>query len=153
VRAGLAESIAHGVTLVGDIAGGGLSYPILANAPIRSVVFHEVLGLPAVRAGQAWAAFLDWLCRSPGTPPSPGRLRPHAPYNRRASLYRASARLAPARGLPLTTHLAETRDEVELLEHRRGPLLDFLTSLGVWDEAGLVGSFAEVLDTLAGVPA
>src|SRR5260370_33323520 len=35
-RAGLAEALSFGTTLVGDIAGQGLSWPILAEAPRRA---------------------------------------------------------------------------------------------------------------------
>jgi cytosine/adenosine deaminase-related metal-dependent hydrolase len=40
--------------------------------------------------------------------------------------------------IPLATHLAETREELELLENHRGPLVEFLRELGVWDPEGLV---------------
>src|SRR5262249_32608442 len=56
VRAGLAESLACGTTLLGDVSGQGLSWPVLAEAPVRAVVFHEILGLPRDRARLAWGA-------------------------------------------------------------------------------------------------
>src|SRR5262249_9144551 len=40
VRAGLAESVRAGVTLLADISAGGVSWPALADAPIRAVVFR-----------------------------------------------------------------------------------------------------------------
>ncbi|MCS6851569.1 MAG: amidohydrolase family protein, partial [Gemmataceae bacterium] len=56
IREGLDESLRHGTTLLGDIAAGGRSWDILARAPVRAVVFVEVLGLTAARAAQARAA-------------------------------------------------------------------------------------------------
>src|SRR5579884_365397 len=41
VRAGLAESLRHGVTLLGDVSAGGSSWAALAAAPLRSVVCYE----------------------------------------------------------------------------------------------------------------
>src|SRR5207245_654083 len=34
-------------------------------------------------------------------------------------------------------HLAETREELELLETHTGPFVDFLKDLGAWDGGGL----------------
>lgn len=152
VRAGLAESIRQGVTLLGDISAGGLSWPALAGAPIRAVVFHELLGLPATRAGLAWATALDWLRAHPATPTCRPGLSPHAPYSARASLFRAAASLAEARNLPLMTHLAETTGELELLAGHRGPFVPFLSALGVWDPDGLVLTPDEVIARNGAVP-
>ena len=91
IRAGLAECVRTGVTLVGDISGDGASWQMLAAGPIRAVVFRELLGLPEERATAAWKAFGAWRA---GLPPMltcrPG-VSPHAPYSARASLYRAAA--------------------------------------------------------------
>src|SRR5207245_8704851 len=78
-------------------------------------------------------------------------ISPHAPYSVRASLFQAATELARQRNLPLATHLAETSAEIELLQHRRGPLVDFLSELGVWDPAGLVKRPEEVLQYFAGL--
>src|SRR5205085_9922625 len=43
-RAGLAECLRCGTTLVGDIAAGGASYPAVSAAPVRAVLFWEVIG-------------------------------------------------------------------------------------------------------------
>ena len=61
IDAGLAESLRFGTTLLGDISAGGLSWARLHNAPLRSVVFYELLGLPRPRAEQAWTAAEGWL--------------------------------------------------------------------------------------------
>jgi cytosine/adenosine deaminase-related metal-dependent hydrolase len=152
VRAGLAESLARGVTLLGDISGQGLSWPALAGAPVRAVVFHELLGLPRERAGRAWADALAWLGDHPATSTCRPGLSPHAPYSVRASLFRACASLAAARGLPLTTHLAETATEADLLAGHAGPFADFLRGLGVWDPGGLVPGTASLLALNAAAP-
>jgi cytosine/adenosine deaminase-related metal-dependent hydrolase len=138
VRAGLAKSLRHGVTLLGDISGGGLSWPILARASCRAVVFHELIGLPRDRADSALAAARRWLetiARSETCRPGLG---PHAPYSVSDVLFAASAELARDVGLPLAVHVAETRAELELIKHRTGPFVPFLKELDVWDEFGLV---------------
>src|SRR5947209_18259994 len=45
IRAGLAECLRHGTTLVGDIAGSEGCRRAVADAPVRAVVFHERQGL------------------------------------------------------------------------------------------------------------
>jgi cytosine/adenosine deaminase-related metal-dependent hydrolase len=145
VRAGLAEALSFGTTLLGDISGQGLSWPILAEAPLRSVVFYELLGLPRTRAQQAWAAACQWLREHRANTSCRPGLSPHAPYSVRGSLFRAAANLARTHLLPLAIHLAETTAEVELLQHHRGLFREFLSELGVWDEAGLVNGPKEVL--------
>src|SRR5262249_13937669 len=48
--------------------------------------------------------------------------------------------------LALATHLAESRAELELLQQRRGPFVDFLADLGVWDSEGLVDGPSQILE-------
>jgi cytosine/adenosine deaminase-related metal-dependent hydrolase len=138
IATGLAEALAHGTTLLGDISAQGLSWPALAAAPVRAVVFHELLGLPSVRAHQAWAAACAWLHDHPATPTCRPGLSPHAPYSVRSTLFQAAAHLSQAQPIPLTIHLAEARAEWELLERQAGPFVAFLSQLGVWDPLGLV---------------
>jgi aminodeoxyfutalosine deaminase len=152
VRVGLTESLACGTTLLGDIAGMGLSWQELVKAPLRSVVFYELLGLPRDRAAQAWETALAWLELHPETETCRRGLSPHAPYSVRASLFRTAADLARRYALPLTTHLAETPAELELLRSHEGPFVPFLSSLGVWKPQGLVSSAEDVLDVNRDVP-
>jgi cytosine/adenosine deaminase-related metal-dependent hydrolase len=141
VRAGLAESLRYGTTLLGDIAAGGATWPVLSHAPLRAVVFHEVLGLPKVRAKLAWHETRQALREHTPTPTCRPGISPHAPYSVRRSLVRAAMLL----GLPVTIHLAETAAELELLREHCGQFVPFLTELGVWDSRGLVKNFDEVL--------
>ncbi len=150
IALGITESLASGVTLLADIASLGASWAALAGASLRSVVQYELLGLPAPRAHQAWAGFLDWLRAHPATDRCRPGISPHAPYSVRRGLFRASASLAQARALALTIHLAETREEVELLREHGGAFRTFLQDLGVWDEAGLVHGVADLLGLMGG---
>jgi cytosine/adenosine deaminase-related metal-dependent hydrolase len=152
VRAGLAECLATGTTLVGDISGAGLSGPELAGAPVWAVVFYELLGLPRPRARAAWQAARAWLAARPAATTLRPGLSPHAPYSVRKSLFRATAVRARRDGTPVAIHLAETTAERQLLEGRRGPFLAFLTELGVWDSVGLVSGYESVLRTYARTP-
>jgi len=65
----------------------------------------------------------------PGRLLHPG-LSPHAPYSSDGDLYRRCFKLARRRGLPLSTHGAETRWEARYMLEGGGPLYDFLRPLG-----------------------
>lgn len=57
-------------------------------------------------------------------------LSPHAPYTASPALYRLASARARRRGIPVTTHLAESVEEAAMFERASGPLYDFLRSLG-----------------------
>lgn len=152
IAAGLDESLRHGVTLLADVSSQGTSWPLLVDAGVRAVVFHELLGLTPARASQAWASALAWLRSCTSTPTCRPGLSPHAPYSVRRSLFRAAAVLAAERRLPLMIHLAESRGERELLEQHRGPFVPFLTGLGVWDATGLARDLDEIVRLNDSVP-
>jgi cytosine/adenosine deaminase-related metal-dependent hydrolase len=60
-------------------------------------------------------------------------------------LFGAAARLSQRQRIPLAIHLAETPEELQLLQHHCGPFLPFLSELGVWDADGLTKGVEEVL--------
>jgi cytosine/adenosine deaminase-related metal-dependent hydrolase len=150
IREGLKQSLAFGTTLLADISGQGMSWQILARSKrVRAVVFYEVLGLPKTRAHQAWAAACEWLRCHPANELCRPGLSPHAPYSVRASLLRAAANYSQTHKVPLAIHLAETREELELLDRQRGPFVSLLSELGVWDAQGLVKGREKVLQLSA----
>jgi cytosine/adenosine deaminase-related metal-dependent hydrolase len=130
----LRSCIESGTTLVADTTTAGLSWEDVASSPIRAVVFAELIGLKRYRGLQTSDEAWNWLstirpenqvaaCARPG-------LSPHAPYSTSDWLYYKAA----ASRLPLSTHLAEMPEELRLLEHRDGPLREFLEELGAWDD-------------------
>jgi aminodeoxyfutalosine deaminase len=146
IRLGLAECIRTGITLIGDISSDGGSWNTLAHSSIRAVVFREVLGLPEERATAAWEAFCRWRENISPTPTCRPGVSPHAPYSARVSLYRAAAKA----GVPISTHLAETQAELQLLAEHRGPFVDFLSDLGVWSPDGLANGPQQILELCKG---
>jgi cytosine/adenosine deaminase-related metal-dependent hydrolase len=145
VRAGAAECLRYGTTLVGDVASGGASWDALAEEPMRAVVFFELIGMTKERAREAAAAGRSWLEAHPATPTCRPGLSPHAPYSVRKDLFIAANELARQHACPLMTHLAETRAERELLDRRQGPFVPFLQEVGAWDPDGFVERRTEAL--------
>jgi cytosine/adenosine deaminase-related metal-dependent hydrolase len=62
-------------------------------------------------------------------------LSPHAPYSTHPLLYDLAGRWARRSSAPLCSHLAETREEQQLIRDRAGPLRSFLESIGAWSDA------------------
>lgn len=57
-------------------------------------------------------------------------LSPHAPYTASVDLYRLARTCGENYGMHSTTHIAESVEEHEMFSHARGPLYDFMASLG-----------------------
>ncbi len=124
-RIGVARSLAAGVTCVGDVSTSGESATAIADAGMRGVVFHEVLGLDRGRAGEILAKKMERLARFPpyeGAGVVRHGLSPHAPYTASLALYRAVCAEARVRGWPVATHLGESPAEIEFLQDGGGAL-------------------------------
>jgi cytosine/adenosine deaminase-related metal-dependent hydrolase len=130
----LEESLRAGTTTLADTTTAGLSWEQIAAAPLRAVVFSELIGLKRARGLETSALAWDWLgsIRPEAQVVANARpgLSPHAPYSTAGWLYYKAA----ASRLPLSTHLAEMPEELELLERGSGPLRRFLEELGAWDD-------------------
>ncbi|HEY1188365.1 MAG TPA: amidohydrolase family protein [Gemmata sp.] len=137
IRDGLAECLECGTTLIGDIASEGASWDALAGAETRAVVFREVIGLTA-QGVERWKEAVQWA--NPRDRRTAG-YSPHAPYSVNAALLMKSVESTR----PVAVHLAESPAEIELLEHRRGPFVEFLKQLGIWNDAVLAESLGWVL--------
>ena len=57
-------------------------------------------------------------------------LAPHAPFTASANLYRCCADIAQRDNFLLTTHLAESREEMQMFRDAKGPLYEFLKEIG-----------------------
>lgn len=76
-------------------------------------------------------------------------LAPHAPFTASRKLYEQCGTAAARRELLLSTHLAESRDEMQLFRDGAGPLFDFLRELGrPMDDAGAGTPLAQTLPLL-----
>ncbi len=144
IAAGIAECLRFGTTLIGDISAGGTSSALMVKANCRAVVFNESLGLTKKRVTQCRKESLGWMIRSATTDCCRHGFSPHAPYSVRSSLYR----MLNLPEIPITTHLAESKAELELLHSQAGPFVDFLRELNVWDPSGLVTDPLDVVRML-----
>jgi cytosine/adenosine deaminase-related metal-dependent hydrolase len=115
-RVGAYECLRSGITTVGDCSFSGAAVPACAELGLRGIVYLEVFG----RDGDLLAGrFREQRERI--APHLSDRVRlgisPHAPYTCAPELYAACLEL----GLPVATHLNESRDELEWLRSGTGP--------------------------------
>ena len=150
-----------------DVSEVDLTSPS-AHVP-QMVVFCEVLGLkPEAIERQRADACRHLMVGAPRPPAtdmsSQGQsdwhpnwtagLSPHAPYSLSRELFAEVLDLATHARCPVAMHLAETREELELLATGTGPLVDLFTEWGLWSpgQRAAFRSPREVLQQLTVLP-
>ncbi len=175
IQLGLTESAGAGVTLLGEIATHAWDAPTerdvsdrdFTGPPSRTpqmVVFREVLGLlPEALEPQRAEACRHLVVGTtrPGEVPTndwhpnwTAGLSPHSPYSLSRELFDEVLHLATQARCPVAMHLAETREELELLASGTGPLVELFTEWGLWLPGQLAAfrSPLEVLQQLSVLP-
>jgi 5-methylthioadenosine/S-adenosylhomocysteine deaminase len=110
-------------------------------AGLRGVLGQSVIRFPVADAATpelALARSEAFLAKWKDDPLITPAVAPHAPYTVAAPTLQAARALANKYGVPLLIHLAETKDEVTIVqsEHRTTPAR-YLDSLGVWNGRSL----------------
>lgn len=136
VRAGLDASRRAGTTLLGDITRN----PVQTRRVIASVgdrpaalSFGEVIAVGGLR-DRLEQRITAALAAGHAADDLAVGVSPHAPYTVEPDAIRACVQQAQARGLRVCIHAAESEQEVLFTCAGRGPLRDFLTELGLWDQ-------------------
>jgi len=129
---GVRQSLACGVTAVGDIAGDThASRAALAGSVLKGVSFGEVLGM-AGRAGQFEARLAAAIDRALERPGLMAGIEPHAPYSVDLVNYQRCIEAARDGSFPIATHLAETAEEAEFLADHSGEFARLWSALDAW---------------------
>jgi cytosine/adenosine deaminase-related metal-dependent hydrolase len=129
VASGLEQSAAAGVTAIGEIATA--VHPIASQAGPLVRVFRETLGLSSTAIAAARSSLRRDLDRMNAEGACTG-ISPHAPYSVAESLGRQVVGEAVRRRLPVMMHVAESREEAELLATGGGAFRSLLEQLGAW---------------------
>jgi cytosine/adenosine deaminase-related metal-dependent hydrolase len=139
---GLRQSLAAGVTTIGDITTVN-PFAFFVDPPTAGCVvsFCELIG-----TAPDLAQLDEFLALRDG-PTIRRAISPHAPYSLSPDVVATAAARSAARRVPLTFHLAETREELQLLLDGTGPLVDSLRALGFWSD-GAIPKGARPLDYL-----
>jgi cytosine/adenosine deaminase-related metal-dependent hydrolase len=132
VALGLRQSLAAGVTTIGDITTVD-PFAFFVDPPSAGCVvsFYELIGV-----APDLARLDEFLALSDGPTIRRG-ISPHAPYSLSPDVVTTAAARSAARRVPLTFHLAETREELQLLRDGTGPLVDSLRVLGFWADGAI----------------
>lgn len=136
IRRGLDELVSAGTAAVGEIATAEWPASRLGETDPVCVVFREIIGLSSDRHSNCLATASDFLAAGSTSQCLRG-LSPHAPYSVHPDLYVDLVRLAASHDVPLAIHLAESADELELLEHGEGPMRERLEALGAWQDSAI----------------
>lgn len=142
IAAGLGESLAAGATTVGEIAAQPAACYRSDAAGPATLLFHEAIGFSERRVESALADVVARL----GDGASAG-LSPHATYTVHPALLSAIVAVAVRREAPVAMHVAESREELELLAEGRGPFRELLEDRSMWD-AGAIPRGSRPLDYL-----
>jgi cytosine/adenosine deaminase-related metal-dependent hydrolase len=153
VSIGAAESLAAGVTCVGDISRTGVQVEALRSSPIRKVCFLELIS--GANAPPNDAASLASLHGAAAGHAEPDRLvvgiSPHALYTVTSDDLLGAATLAAERKAPLTIHVLETAEEAQWLAKGGGPLQAFLSRYKLPTATGTIRGRATELLRRAGL--
>src|SRR3989449_2543173 len=125
INEGFAEARRFGTTTVANLT----AFPDLVpqiTSPIRTWWFAELID---VRAPERASEIVDLAIESLKSAQNWG-LAPHALFTASRDLYRRCEEITRRQNVLLTTHLAESREEMQMLQDASGPLYEFLKSIG-----------------------
>lgn len=129
IRRGFAELRRWGTTSVCNIEAFPELMPHLGPSPLRTWWFYEMIDIRhRITSDDVVAGALAFFTPRENSLDSSG-LSPHAPYTASLSLYQLANTCGDAFGMPLTTHVAESREEFAMFRDAAGPLYDFMSAL------------------------
>jgi aminodeoxyfutalosine deaminase len=126
---GFEEAKRFGTTAIANLT----AFPELisqVHPPIRTWWFAEVIDIRAPeRANELVDSAMETLGRARSSGAACG-LAPHALFTASRDLFRRCEEVAQREHILLTTHLAESREEMEMFRDDSGPLYEFIKSIG-----------------------
>jgi aminodeoxyfutalosine deaminase len=156
MRVGADEMKASGVTGLADYVADPDLLDSIVDLGFRSVLFLETIGFQEERA-EAVAEEVEAILKTHAPNCNLG-IAPHAPYSVSAKLWQRLGQLAKKYGCLLSTHLAETDEEVQFIEKGEGPLVGLLKDRQAFDKSWRVPGttptrYLESMDVLNGTVA
>jgi aminodeoxyfutalosine deaminase len=127
INEGFAEAKRFGTTTIANLT----AFPELipqVQPPVRTCWFAELIDIRAPgRVNEVVDRAMESIARATG---APWGLAPHALFTASSDLFRACEDISRGDNILLTTHLAESREEMEMFRDASGPLYDFIKSIG-----------------------
>jgi aminodeoxyfutalosine deaminase len=125
INDGFEEARRFGTTTIANLTAFPELIPQISE-PIRTWWFAELIN---VRAPERANEIVDLATESLKSAQNWG-LAPHALFTASKDLYRRCGQIARRENILLTTHLTESREEMEMFRDGSGPLYEFLKGIG-----------------------
>jgi cytosine/adenosine deaminase-related metal-dependent hydrolase len=148
INEGFAEAKRFGTTTIANLT----AFPELISqiqAPIRTWWFAELIDVRSPeRANEIVDLAIEFLKPAPNW-----GLAPHALFTASRDLYRRCEEVARREKILLTTHLAESREEMEMFRQKSGLLYEFMKTIGrPIDDCGQKTPLEKFVGRLGGAP-
>jgi aminodeoxyfutalosine deaminase len=125
INDGFEEAKRFGTTAIANLTAF-LDLIPQVQQPIRTWWFAELIDIRTPeRANELVDRAVETLKQTPGW-----GLAPHALFTASKDLFRRCGEISQREHILLTTHLAESREEMQMFRHASGPLYEFLKSIG-----------------------
>jgi aminodeoxyfutalosine deaminase len=125
INEGFAEAKRFGTTTIANLTA--FPEPMARiQSPIRTWWFAELIDVRDPSRGNEVVDFAVEQLKSA----EHWGLAPHAPFTASANLYPRCEEIARSEDVLLTTHLAESGEEMSMFRGRSGPLYDFMKEIG-----------------------
>ena len=134
IAAGIENCADAGVVSIGEIATSPVEIRSYEDKRVDVTLFLERLSRDAARIDHVGAECETWLAdqsKHSGINVIKA-VSPHAPYSVHPSLLNNLVRQSIENRCPVAMHLAETREEIQLINELNGPFVDFLKSISAW---------------------
>ena len=129
INEGFAEAKRFGTTTIANLTVFPELIPQI-QPPVRTCWFAELIDIRAPeRANELVDSAIESLARA-RPPDAQWGLAPHALFTASKDLFRRCEEIAQREHILLTTHLAESREEMEMFRAASGPLYEFIKSIG-----------------------
>ena len=144
INDGFEEAKRFGTSAIANLTGFPELIPHVQPS-IRTCWFAELIDIRApARANELVDSAIESLGRG-----APWGLAPHALFTASSNLFRRCEEVAQNDNVLLTTHLAESREEMEMFREASGPLYEFIKSIGrPMDDCGSKTPLENFLDLI-----
>ncbi len=132
-RLGAIEMVRAGVTCVAEVMDLGPGWQAMQEFDLQGVAYQEVFGPAESQSVEALAGLQQKIdtYRPNETETRRIGVSPHAPYTVSSKLFEAVNEYSLSAKLPMTTHIAESKEEGLLVRHGSGPFAERLRERGI----------------------
>jgi 5-methylthioadenosine/S-adenosylhomocysteine deaminase len=121
-RFGIIEGLEAGITTYADTCSSGVVMQAMRELGVRGIMYQEVFGPDPSQSDVAMRELEERVekLQAEQTELVTLGVSPHAPYTVSDALYKSAAKFANTRGLPLAMHIAESKQEFDLVASGSG---------------------------------